>query len=154
MAKRLEELPVYSKVRAFEDAVDAILERPVCGRNRKLRDQIDSATESVLANMSEGFEQSTDAHLAKYLYTSKGSVAEAVDHLRRACRRRWITKAEYAQFAAMGAEIGRMLGGWINYLARCDFKDRGRRMKDRDPDRDSDRDPYPDGDSDGDSGRD
>jgi hypothetical protein len=25
-----------------------------------------------------------------------------------------------------GEEVGRMLGGWIKYLARCDFKDRGR----------------------------
>jgi hypothetical protein len=29
----------------------------------------------------------------------------------------------------MGEELMRMLGGWIAYLARCDWKDRGRHRK-------------------------
>jgi hypothetical protein len=37
-----------------------------------------------------------------------------------------VTPDEYAQCASQGAEIQRMLGGWIKYLKRCDFKDRGR----------------------------
>ena len=84
------------------------------------------ANESILANMEEGFEQSTDAVLANYLYTSKGSIAEVVVRLKGAERRGWLTSAEYSQCAALGAEIQRMLGGWIKYLRRCDFKDRGR----------------------------
>ena len=76
--------------------------------------------------MEEGYEQSTDAGLAKYVYTSKGSAAEAVGRLRSGARRRWLTQQELAQCAKMGEEIQRMLGGWIKYLARCDWKDRGR----------------------------
>ena len=83
MADRLEELPVYSKAHAFTVAVTAIIARPEFGRNRKLRDQIADANESILANMSEGFEQSTDAVLANYLYTSKSSIAEVVARLIR-----------------------------------------------------------------------
>ena len=66
--------------------------------------------------MSEGFEQSTDAVLANYLYTSKSSIAEVVARLKGAQRRGWVTAAECAQCAALGAEIQRMLGGWIKYL--------------------------------------
>ena len=46
--------------------------------------------------------------------------------LKGAERRGGLTSAEYSQCAALGAEIQRMLGGWIKYLRRCDFKDRGR----------------------------
>ena len=126
MADTLEELPVYSKARAFSLAVTAISARPEFGRNRKLRDQIVAANESILANMAEGFEQSTDAVLANYLYTSKGSVAEVVTRLKGAQRLGWVTAAEWSQLAALGSEIQRMLGGWIKYLKRCDWKDRGR----------------------------
>jgi four helix bundle protein len=126
MADRLEELPIYSKAHAFTVAVAAIIARPEFGRNRKLRDQIADANESILANMAEGFEQSTDAVLANYLYTSKSSIAEVVTRLKGAQRRGWVTAAECAQCAALGAEIQRMLGGWIKYLKRCDWKDRGR----------------------------
>ena len=73
MRKKLEELPVYLKAKELEVAVVALLDRPVFVRNRKHRDQISEAVDSILSNMSEGYEQSTDASLAKYLYTSKGS---------------------------------------------------------------------------------
>src|SRR6185503_9996190 len=126
MRKPLEELPVYLKARDFTVAVTALLDRPAFVRNRKHRDQISEAVDSILANMSEGYEQSSDAGLAKYLYTSIGSTAEVVTRLTSAKRRGWITADELRPCADMGEEIGRMLGGWIKYLARCDWKDRGR----------------------------
>jgi four helix bundle protein len=126
MADRLEELPVFLKAQSFTIAVAAIIARPTFSRNRKLQDQIADANESILANMAEGFEQSTDAVLANYLYTSKGSVAEVLTRLKGAERRGWVTPQEYSQCAALGGEIQRMLGGWIKYLKRCDWKDRGR----------------------------
>ncbi len=126
MAKTLQELPVYLKASEFNVAVAAIIARPAFGRNRKLHGQIADANESILANIEEGFEQSTDAALAGYLYTAKGSIAEVIVRLKGAQRRGWLTPAEYSQCAALGVEIQRMLGGWIKYLKRCDWKDRGR----------------------------
>jgi four helix bundle protein len=76
--------------------------------------------------MAEGFEQSTDAAVAKYLYTAKGSVAEVATRLKGAQGYGWVTAEECAECTAMADEIGRMLGGWIKYLSRCDWKDRGR----------------------------
>ena len=126
MAYKLEEMSVYLKARDFSIAVSSIIERPAFGRKRKLKDQIAEANDSILSNMSEGFEQSTDASVASYLYVAKGSVAEVVARLQSAHRRGWLTVEECATFTAAGDEIGRMLGGWIKYLARCDWKDRGR----------------------------
>ena len=81
MANTLQELPVNLKAREFHVAGAAIIARPAFGRNRKLHEQIADANESILANMEEGFEQSTDAVLANYLYISKGSIAEVVVRL-------------------------------------------------------------------------
>ena len=127
VARKLEELPVYTKVCAFSDAVTAILGRPAFGRNRKLREQIDEAAESILANMAEGFEQPTDAALAKYLFTAKASLAEVLVRLQGAARRGWITPEECGALQESGTEIARMLAGWIKYLSRSNWKDRGRR---------------------------
>ena len=137
MAYKLEEMSVYLKACEFSIAVTAIIHRPAFGRNRKLKDQIADANESILSNMAEGFEQSTDAAVANYLYLAKGSVAEVVTRLKSAHRRGWLTAEESAKFSAEGDEIGRMLGGWIKYLARCDWKDRGRfraRQQGKNPD--------------------
>src|SRR2546428_5033635 len=71
MARKLEELPIHRNAVEFCCAVTALLDRPAFGRNRKLRDQIDSANDSILSNMSEGFEQPTDEAVEKYLFERK-----------------------------------------------------------------------------------
>jgi four helix bundle protein len=126
MAKKLDELPIYHKANAFWSAINAILQRPGFGRDRKLHDQINDANDSVLANMAEGFEQPTDKGLEKYLFVSKASLAEVLIRLKEAHRKRYITSEELAAGVRPGEELGRMLGGWIRYLARCGWQDRGR----------------------------
>ena len=127
MARRLKELPVYHEALKLCAAVNAILDRPAFGRDRRLRDQISAASESILANMAEGFEQPTDAALERYLFVSKGSTAEVRARLGSAHRRNFITAGELHSCTMLCEEIERMLGGWIGYLARCGWKDRGRR---------------------------
>ena len=126
MANTLQELPVYLKAREFHVAVAAIIARPAFGRNRKLHEQIADANESILANMEEGFEQSTDRGLEKYLFDAKGSTAEVVTRLNAAYRKHYITHDELVERTRLGEELGRMLGGWIKYLARSGWTDRGR----------------------------
>ena len=126
VAKKLEDLPIYPKAVEFCSVVTALLERPAFGRNRKLREQIDDANDSILSNMSEGFEQPTDRAMKKYLFDAKGSAAEVLIRLGRARRKGCITSNEFLRCKSMGDELSRMLGGWIKYLAQCDWKDRGR----------------------------
>jgi four helix bundle protein len=127
MANKLEELPIYPKANEFWTAVNALLQLPALGRNRKLHQQIEEANDSVLANMAEGFQQPTDKALEKYLFVAKGSVAEVLSRLMTARRKGYISARDHEGCRTMGDELLRMLGGWIAYLARCDWKDRGRR---------------------------
>jgi four helix bundle protein len=126
MANKIEELPVFQDALEFSVAVTAILSRHAFGKDRKLWEQINDANDSITANMREGFEQSTDAGFAKFLYHSKGSLAEVLARLQRAHSKKYITAEELKPMVAIGEQLGRMLGGFIRYLARSDFKDRGR----------------------------
>ena len=128
MANRLEELPIYSKANEFWAEANA-LQVPAVGGNRKLREQIEEANDSVLANLSEGFEQPTDKALENYLFHAKGSVAEVLSRLLSARRKGCISAQDHLRCRRMGDELLRILGGWIAYLARCDWKDRGRRKR-------------------------
>lgn len=131
MAKKLEELPVYTKALEFCGAIYEILERPALRRDCGLRNQITSATDSITANMHEGFEQGTDRSFASYLFISKGSLGEVLGRLRTAHTRRYITDGELQERLRLGDELGKMLGGFIRYLHRSDFKDRGRHRLNR-----------------------
>jgi four helix bundle protein len=75
--------------------------------------------------MVEGFEQATDRAFANFLTYSKGSVAEVQGRLKQAYFKKYITADELAPRLEAGEELGRMLGGFIKYLRRCDWGDRG-----------------------------
>jgi four helix bundle protein len=93
--------------------------------DQRLRDQIRDASDSMLSNIAEGFEQPTDRAFARYLYISKGSTAELRTRLYRARNRRYITEDEYKSRKALANEVGRMLTGLIKYLLKSDRKRRG-----------------------------
>jgi len=126
MAKTLEELPLCSKVLEFWDAVSAILKHSQLRRNRKLFEQIDSANDSIDANMKEGFEQPSDASFANFVYTAKGSVEEVVGRVRQARRKDLVTDADLARVEELAVPLAKMMGGFIRYLRASGFTDRGR----------------------------
>ena len=125
MAKRVEDLPIYSKVEEFWTAINAILDLPAVRRDSDLHNEISRANESVGSNLVEGFEQSTDRAFAHYLTYSKGSIAEVLKRLRKAYFRRYITRQELDARIAQGEDLKQMLGGFIKYLEESDWKDRG-----------------------------
>src|SRR4029079_6844899 len=125
MARKLEDLPIHSKVVAFWRAVNALLDKPRLRRDRSLHGQISRANDSIPSNMVEGFEQGTDRAFANFLTYSKGSLAEVLKRLKQAYFKRYITADEPQTHLAAGEELAKMLGGFIKYLRQCDWKDRG-----------------------------
>jgi len=126
MARTYEELPLYKKVLEFWEEVTAILENSKLRRNRDLHEQIESALSSVDANMQEGFEAPSDAAFAKAVFTAKGSTAEVISRMKEARRKNCVTEQQLARVVELGEPLGRMMGGFIKYLAESGFTDRGR----------------------------
>jgi len=125
MAKKVEELPVYHKAVAFWSAVNAILESPRLRKDRRLHEQIADANDSITSNIVEGFEQTTDRAFANFLTHSKASLAEVLARLKQAHFKKCISEDQLNPQLASGEELGKMLGGFIKYLRRTDWDDRG-----------------------------
>jgi four helix bundle protein len=126
MANAVEELPLYSEVLKFWDAVTAILATPALRKDRNLHGQIERAISSVEANLKEGFEAPSDAAFANFVFTAKGSTAEIISRMREARRKNHITDAQLGLVVELGEPLGRMMGGFIKYLSQSGFTDRGR----------------------------
>jgi four helix bundle protein len=126
MAHTFEELPLSKEVRKFSDEVTAILQTPALRRNRKLLEQIEDALESIESNLEEGFQAPTDAAFENFVFIAKGSTAEVLNRLKQARNKGKITEDQYNRAVALGEPLGRMLGGFIKYLAKSGFTDRGR----------------------------
>src|SRR5262249_6382881 len=126
MAHKVEELPVFQDAQEFCDAVTRTLKTLRVRRNSKTWEQIQEANDSVLANLDEGFEQESDDGFAKYVYYSKGSLEEVMRRLRRAARTHLTDCAAVDRLEPMAESLGKQMGGFIKYLKRSGFKDRGR----------------------------
>ena len=126
MAHKVEELEVFGEAQKFCVAVTALLNRSTMRRDSKPFKQIVDANESILANMDEGFVQESDDGFAKFLYYSKGSVVEVTRRLRRAAAAGQVDPDGVKLLSEQAETIGKMLGGFIKYLKRSGFKDRGR----------------------------
>jgi four helix bundle protein len=126
MAHALDELPLYASVLEFWSAVSEILKTPRLRRDFNLCRQIEDANDSIDANMKEGFEQPTDAAFANFVFVAKGSTAEVIARMKEARRKNHITDDQLARVVELGEPLGRMMGGFIKYLAASGFTDRGR----------------------------
>ncbi len=124
-AKTLRELKIWQLAKKFVDAVSAVLERPAFRRDRKLHEQLDDSSISIISNVSEGFGQRTDRAFANYLTIARSSNNEAITQLALASTRRHITEDEYTQFEEMSETLGKMMTSMIQYLDRSDRKARG-----------------------------
>src|SRR4051812_46489247 len=88
--------------------------------------EIADANDSVDANMTEGFEQPSDAAFANFVFIAKGSVAEVIARMKSARRKQQITDEQLAKVIKLGEPLGKMMGGFIKYLAAPGFPARGR----------------------------
>ena len=75
--------------------------------------------------MVEGFEQGTDRAFANFLVHSKASLAEVLKRLKHAYFKRRISKDVLEERVSEGDELAQMLGGFIKYLRRSGWNDRG-----------------------------
>jgi four helix bundle protein len=123
--KRVEDLTLWERANQFWEEVATVLERAAIRRHEKLHEQISEAVDSVLSNISEGFEQPTDRAFANYLYTVKASAAEVRTRLKLCWQRGFITREEFESRSALADEIGRMATGLIRYLLKSNRRDRG-----------------------------
>jgi len=94
-------------------------------KNSNTYQQIEDANDSILSNMDEGWAQQSDDGFKKYLYYSKGSVEEVIRRLKRAARKRLVDQSAVDRLETMAQPLGKQFGGFIKYLSRCGFKDRG-----------------------------
>jgi four helix bundle protein len=122
--KSVEELHVWQVAWRFVEAVSAVTRGDRMSRDLRLRDQMDTCADSVLSNLTEGFEQGTDRGFARYLYIARGSCAEARAHLAVAQLRGYVTAETAEELRKDATQIVRMLTGLIDYLLQSDRKRR------------------------------
>ena len=89
------------------------------GKDFGLRDQIQRAAVSIMANIAEGFERKNSKEFAHYLRIARGSCAEVQSHLYVALDANLIDKSIFDALQAMATRTGRKISAFQRYLKQA-----------------------------------
>jgi four helix bundle protein len=128
-ARSFTELQCWQRARKWSRMIYRLTCRPPFSRDERLVVQINDSSESVSANIAEGFGRGTQEQFIQFLGYALGSLDETQSHLCAAYDRSHITKEQFAQLWQEGISIRKLTVAFIRsmILPRGGVRTRGRR---------------------------
>ncbi len=120
--KRFEDIEAWRKGRELTRLIYRVTSQGEFSRDFALRDQIRRAAVSVLSNIAEGFERGGDKEFRQFLSLAKGSTGEIKAQLYVALDAGFLSQEQFEELYALASETGRMIGGFMRYLAEADLQ--------------------------------
>ena len=105
---RLEDIQVWQKARKLTKQIYEATSNGSFAQDYGLRNQIQRASVSIMANIAEGFGRRSDKEFANFLNMAHGSVVEVQSHLYVALDLAYMSEATFAQLNGLLDEISRM----------------------------------------------
>jgi four helix bundle protein len=122
-----EDMEVWQSSRTLAKSIYAITEKDSFARDFALRDQIRRAAISVMSNIAEGFERSSNKEFIQFLHISKGSSAEVRSQLYLAYDLKYVDDSVFRELNDKLISISRQLSAFIKYLDQHSQKKRTQR---------------------------
>ena len=120
--EKFEDIVAWQKARLLTREVYQCTRAGAFARDYGLKDQIQRASVSTMANVAEGFERGGDKEFIQFLSNSKGSCGEVKSHLYVALDQAYITQAGFDQLYGQASEVARLLSGFMTYLRESDLR--------------------------------
>jgi four helix bundle protein len=117
-ARCFTELLFWQRGRQWSKVIFEHTQRKPFQSDRRLTEQINDSTDSVTANIAEGFGRGTQGEFVQFLGYSIGSLDETRSHLCTAYDRRYLTKTEFGELFQEGTEIRKMTVAFISSMVK------------------------------------
>ena len=85
-------------------------------KSHRLKEQIEGAAVSTMANIAEGFDSQSDSEFIKFLIYSRRSASEVQSHLYAALDQAYITKAQFDEIYEKAVLLKNLISRFIRYL--------------------------------------
>ena len=115
---RFEDLDCWQEARVLVKKIYGATKDGNFKRDLRLRDQIQAAATSCMANIAEGFERRYDKEFVQFLYIAMASTAEVKSHLYVALDQAYIEKTQFDDIYAQVGKTSKMISSLIKYLRK------------------------------------
>ncbi|TMU55260.1 four helix bundle protein [Flagellimonas algicola] len=120
--KGFEELEVWNMSRELCNEVWQIMLHTTLAKDFELKNQMNSASGSVMDNIAEGYERNGNREFIQFLSISKASCGELRSQLYRCLDRRHISQKQFDVIYNMTLTLGKKLGAFMSYLKKSERK--------------------------------
>jgi four helix bundle protein len=114
--EKFEDIIAWQKARVLTKEIYGCARAGQFARDFGLRDQIQRASVSTMANIAEGFERGGGKEFLQFLSNSKGSCGEVKSHLYVALDQNYITQANFGWLYEKADEVSKLAAGFMTYL--------------------------------------
>ena len=115
--ERFEDIHAWQEARELTKMVYGWITDGKFGKDYGLRDQIQRASVSIMANISEGFDSGSKIEFIRFMTYARRSASETQSHLYTAWDQKYLTSEEFQQTYAQAVSTKNLIGGFIRYLA-------------------------------------
>jgi four helix bundle protein len=105
---RLEDIQVWQKARQLTKQIYEATSKGRFAQDYGLRNQIQRASISIMANIAEGFGRRSDKEFANFLNMAHGSATEVQSHLYVALDLSYISESTFSELNGLLDEISRI----------------------------------------------
>jgi len=102
------DLLIWQRSRAWSKRIFHLTRNEPFARDRRLVEQINDSSESVMSNIAEGFGRGTQGEFVLFIGYALGSLNETQSHLCAAYDRDFIAKDEFGELFQEGTDIRKM----------------------------------------------
>ena len=114
--KSFTDLLIWKRARVWSKAIFTHTQEEPFARDYRLVAQINDSSESVMANIAEGFGRGTQGEFINFLGYSIGSTNETQSHLCAAYDRGYLSRKAFAELFQEGTELRKMTVAFLRSM--------------------------------------
>ena len=127
--ERFEDIRAWQKARELTHLIYMMTKESPFVKDVWLRDQIRSASGSIMANIAEGFDSRSNSEFLRFLGYARRSASEVQSHLYIALDEGYITQAQFQQAYHLAEETKGLIGGFMRYLTSIPISKTAKHLK-------------------------
>jgi four helix bundle protein len=118
--ERFEDIKSWQEARKLTAEIYRVTQSKSFAKDFGLRDQIQRAAVSIMANIAEGFGRKGNKEFLYFLNVAKGSALEVQSHLYAALDLGYIDQSRFDTVYHLANSVSHLIGGFINYLQKLE----------------------------------
>ena len=113
---RFEDLECWQEARKLVNKIYAVTKDDKFKKDLRLSGQIQAASASIMANITEGFIRRSDKEFTQFLFIAMSSAAEVQSHLYIALDQGYIDQKQFDAIYNQANKTAMIISGLIKYL--------------------------------------